>query len=231
MARILVVEDQATAQKMIESILQSKGHNVSSAENGMDALDHLSRLPVDLIITDIMMPGGINGFELTRTVRNNPKLSHIPIIMITSRREVKDVEKGIEVGTDDYVVKPIDPDILILKVETLLNSRTKLEQDFASVSMSETATWNVKLKVVRISEMGLTLQSDLPAEKGSKVRIASPIFEEIGLESPNLRVVSCNPVADASVVAFQIELHFIGLSEKALQPLRLWIRNRMVKSS
>ncbi len=120
MSRILVVDDQISIQKLIEGILHSRSHKVTCVGHAIDALDKLENYPFDLVITDIMMPNGVTGFELTRNIRKSVKYGSIPVIMITGRREAKDIEKGIEAGTDDYVIKPVDPDILLSKTDSLI---------------------------------------------------------------------------------------------------------------
>ena len=231
MSRILVVDDQVNIQILLEGILLSKGHHVTCVGNGIDALDKLENFPFDLVLTDIMMPNGVTGFDLTKNIRKSEKYGKIPVIMLTGRREARDVEKGIEAGTDDYVIKPVDPDILLSKIESLLSKLTKSPTNFSSASVSKSATWDIKTEIVSISEIGLTVRSELPANVGTKVKIQSELFDEIGIPVPNLRVVSCNPISAEAMALFTIETHFIGLSEKTLQPLRLWMRSHMMKKS
>jgi CheY-like chemotaxis protein len=231
MSRILVIDDQVNIQKLIEGVLLSKGHHVTCVSNALDALDKLENFPFDLIITDIMMPGGVTGFDLTRSIRKNEKYGTTPIIIVTGRREARDVEKGIEAGTDDYLVKPIDPDILLSKVDSLLSKSQKSPNSFLSAGVNESAKWDIKTEIVTISEVGITVRSELPATVGSKVKIQSDLFDKIGMPVPNLRVVNCQPMTAESISQFTIDLHFIGVGEKSLQPLRLWIRGHMLKKS
>lgn len=231
MARILVVDDQLSVQKMVESILQAKGHAVTSVGSAMDALEAVAMNSFELVITDVMMPGGANGFDLTRTLRADKRTATLPIIILTGRREQRDIEKGIEAGTDDYVIKPIDPDILVAKVDSLLKTRGNQNAHFASVAVVEAAKWDCQTQIVSICEVGMTIRSDLPANIGSKVRVQSDLFEKIGIASPALRVINCQPAGTEFPNAFQIEVHFVGVSEKSLQPLRLWIRSYLLKKS
>lgn len=233
MSRILVIDDQVNIQKLVEGILQSRGHHVTSVANAIDALDKLENFSFDLVITDVMMPGGVTGFELTRNIRKHEKYGTIPIIIITGRRETRDVEKGIEAGTDDYIVKPIDPEILISKVDSLLSKQTgKPPNNFLSASVSSSAQWDIRTEIVSISEIGVTVRSELSAAVGAKVKIQSDWFEEIGVPTPVLRVVTSKALpAESNGSAYLVEMHFIGVTEKMLQPLRLWIRSHMMKKS
>ncbi|MBL7544372.1 MAG: response regulator [Bdellovibrionaceae bacterium] len=229
MSRILLVDDQESIQKLVEGILQSRGYSVTCVANAFDAMDKLENYPFDMVITDVMMPNGVTGFELTRNIRKSEKFGSIAVIILTGRREQRDVEKGIDAGTDDYVIKPIDPDILISKVDSLLKKIAKPENNFLSATVSELASWDTRTEIVSISEIGVVVMSEMPAMVGAKVKLQSGIFDNIGISVPSLRVISCKPMTVDSVVAHSVELHFIGMSEKSLQPLRLWIRNHMMK--
>lgn len=231
MAKILVVDDQVNIQKLLESILQTKGHQVTCVANAHDAHDKLENFSFDLIITDIMMPGGITGFDLTTSIRKGERHARTPIITITGRREARDVERAIAAGTDDYIVKPIDPDILLTKVESLLAKAPAKAQNFQSTSVVMSATWDIKTDLIGISEVGITIRSELSAAVGSKVKIQCDLFNEIGMTIPMLRVVSSQPTIHEGNNQFITDLHFIGVGEKSLQPLRLWIRSHQLKKS
>lgn len=226
MAQILIADDQRTVLTLIESLLRSRGHVVTSVTNAHDAVDKLQNHPCDLLITDVMMPGGASGFDLAKTVRKHDRLQHLPIIILTGRREKKDIEAGIASGADDYVIKPIDPDVLLAKVDSLLTKKQKPATSFAKCTVREDARWDVKNEIVEVSEIGLTLMSALPAAIGSKVKIQSRFFQDVGIEPPTLRVVECEP-ADAEASAYIVQVHFVGLTEKAMTPLRIWIRSRL----
>ena len=230
MARILVVDDQMSVLLMIESILLKKGHAVTCVDNPIDAMDKLSNFPFDLLISDIMMPGGITGLNLTKSIRSDKKLSKIPIMLLTGRREPKDIKLGIEAGADDYIVKPLDPDVFILKVESLLQKKSATgETQFSHCGVAAEAEWDLKIQITNISEIGMTLMSPLPTPDGIKLKIKSSFFAAIGINSPQLRVISCEPILDGS--GFTIKVHFIGMTENSLQPLRLWIRNQLIKAA
>lgn len=117
MFSILVAEDDRNLQKLMSAILRQNGYEVITADDGEAALEQLHSNHVDLLICDIMMPN-INGYQLTKEVRErNPD---IPILMVTARETLDDKKKGFRVGTDDYMVKPIDMDEMMLRVSALL---------------------------------------------------------------------------------------------------------------
>jgi len=117
MFSVLVVEDDFNFSKLIEHILQDEHFAPVLARNGAEALDILDNRHIDLMITDIMMPG-MDGYDLVETVRGAGY--DFPILMITAKETPKDKKKGFLVGTDDYMVKPIDEEEFVLRVKALL---------------------------------------------------------------------------------------------------------------
>lgn len=117
MVTILVVEDDRNLQKLMKAVLQQSGYNVLISKNGLEALDILDKQHVDLIISDIMMPG-MDGYTLVESLRQANY--NLPILMVTAKETFEDKKKGFLLGIDDYMVKPIDMDEMILRVAALL---------------------------------------------------------------------------------------------------------------
>ena len=117
MFSILVVEDDATLNRMICAKLKQAHYNVISASDGEAALNCLDREHIDLIISDVMMPH-MDGYALTSALRSANMT--LPILMITAKGQMEDMEKGFRAGTDDYMIKPIHLKELLLRVEALL---------------------------------------------------------------------------------------------------------------
>ena len=102
--KILVVEDSITARTLLKNILETAGYQVVIAVDGIDAFTRAKSEEFDLIVSDVDMPR-MNGFELTTKIRNNKKLSEIPVVLVTSLDSREDKERGIEVGADAYIIK------------------------------------------------------------------------------------------------------------------------------
>ena len=117
MINILVVEDDEKLANIYSSVLKINKYDPVIAANGHDALEVLDKKHIDLIITDIMMPV-MDGYELTATLRKNGL--DIPLIMITARESFYDKQRGFILGVDDYMVKPINLDEMILRINALL---------------------------------------------------------------------------------------------------------------
>lgn len=117
MFKLLVVEDDRELNRTVCSFLNSTGYQAIGCLNANEAYDALYENTVDLIISDIMMPG-VDGFEFARTVRHTN--AEIPILFMTARDDIASKQQGFRIGVDDYMVKPIDLDELFLRVGALL---------------------------------------------------------------------------------------------------------------
>ncbi len=116
---ILVVEDSLTQAMQLKHHLQQYSYKVTVAENGKKALEKIKEQMPDLIISDIVMPA-MDGYEMCRIIKNDEALKNIPVILLTSLSEPKDVIKGLESGADNFIVKPYDKDYLLSRVKDVL---------------------------------------------------------------------------------------------------------------
>jgi putative two-component system response regulator len=116
---ILVVDDQPQNNELLEAFLVPQGYEVIIAASGEQALEKLARNQVDLILLDVMMPG-MDGFEVTRRVRQDDQNKLLPVVLVTALRETEDRVKGIEAGCDDFLSKPVDKTELLARVRSLL---------------------------------------------------------------------------------------------------------------
>ncbi|MDF2686104.1 MAG: heme response regulator HssR [Clostridia bacterium] len=125
MFNILVVDDNESIVKLIKTYLVRDGYNVFTANDGLKALEVLDREQIDLMIADVMMPN-MDGYSLTNELRTSE--FNLPILMITAKEAFEDKKKGFLVGIDDYMVKPIDFDEMLLRVSALLR-RAKISNE------------------------------------------------------------------------------------------------------
>jgi len=115
-ARILTVEDDERIRAAVKLALEDEGWTVDEAASGEEAVIRFGRLPADVVLIDIMLPG-IDGFELCRTLRRS---SDVPIVMVTARSDTHDIVAGLEAGADDYLTKPFAPKELSARIRALL---------------------------------------------------------------------------------------------------------------
>jgi DNA-binding response OmpR family regulator len=117
--RILAVDDEVGIAKLIKANLDRAGYTTEIAHNGADALRMLLSAQYDLLITDVMMPE-MDGFELVQSVRDDPHLANLPVILLTAKSTDTDITTGYMSGTDLYLTKPFSPAELLSWVERLL---------------------------------------------------------------------------------------------------------------
>ncbi|MBR1878237.1 MAG: response regulator [Paludibacteraceae bacterium] len=125
---ILVVDDNQDMRQFLVSILSSDYH-VKTAEDGEQAKDIIRTTQLDLIITDLMMPK-TDGLELTRFVKTNPDIDHIPVILLTAKTAIESRLEAMQIGADDYVTKPFEPEYLRARVHNIIIQREQLEQSY-----------------------------------------------------------------------------------------------------
>lgn len=117
MFHILVVDDDKNTRLLMKAVLEAEKYTVTTAVNGVDALDALEKEHIDLVVLDVMMPM-MDGYEFTQTLRQND--NNLPILMVSAKQLPDDKRKGFLVGTDDYMTKPIDEVEMLLRIKALL---------------------------------------------------------------------------------------------------------------
>ena len=125
MFSILVCEDDFAIKTMISTKLKQENYSVHTAQNGQEALNLMEKQQIDLVISDIMMPE-MDGYEFVQTLRETKHT--LPILMITAKSQLESLEAAFKLGVDDYMVKPLRLEELVLRVKALLR-RSQLEAD------------------------------------------------------------------------------------------------------
>lgn len=186
MISILLVEDDQKLNKLFYTVLSKQGFNVHMANNGIEAFDILENNHIDLIISDIMMPK-MDGYEFTEIVRKTNE--DIPILMITAKDDFNSKQKSFLIGIDDYMVKPIDVNEMILRVHALLR-RSKIAHDKKQVVGSTVLEYD-SLSVTRDGETIVLAQKEFYLlykllSYPNKVFTRNQLMDEIwGLDSPS----------------------------------------------
>ncbi len=138
MFSILVAEDDNAARLLMQTVLEKEGYIVKSAKDGMEALDILEATHIDLAVLDVMMPK-MDGYELTKLLRESG--SDMPIIMVTAKQTLQDKKTGFISGADDYMVKPVEEEELLLRIAALLR-RAKIASEKKIVVGSTVLDYN-----------------------------------------------------------------------------------------
>jgi len=136
---VLVVDDNQQNRELLQVYLEDVDCRTIPAEDGPEALKIITKDPPDLILLDVMMPK-MSGFEVCRRIKNDPKTSEIPVIMVTALNEFGDIERGIDSGTDDFLSKPVNKLELLTRVKTMLKLKhltDKLQRTLAYLNEVE----------------------------------------------------------------------------------------------
>ncbi|MBQ8635230.1 response regulator transcription factor [bacterium] len=145
--KILVVDDEASIRRILETRLKMAGYNVVTAEDGEEAVDLFNKTNPDIVILDVMMPK-MDGYGVTREIR---RVSDIPIIILTALGDVSERITGLELGADDYVIKPFSPKELEARVKAVL--RRTVSKDITIPTGKTTknviTTGNIKIDTAR----------------------------------------------------------------------------------
>ncbi len=117
--KIMIVDDCQTTRKLLGHYLKTRGYSVVFAENGLDALEKLGADTVNLVLTDLNMPY-MDGMELIKTLRSDPGLSDIPILMVTTENDESERCSALDNGADGYIVKPVSGDAIAQNIKSIL---------------------------------------------------------------------------------------------------------------
>jgi phosphate regulon transcriptional regulator PhoB len=158
---ILVVDDEADLLELVSYNLRKEGFIVDTASDGEKALAQIKKVSYALLILDLMLPG-IQGMELCRIVRNDPKTARMPIIMLTAKGEEVDRVLGLEMGADDYMTKPFSPRELIARVKAVL--RRSVEKPFTE-------------KILKVGELEIDRERYTVSLKGEPIKLSATEFK------------------------------------------------------
>ncbi|OGP82014.1 MAG: DNA-binding response regulator [Deltaproteobacteria bacterium RBG_16_54_11] len=122
--KILVVDDEEDIRELVRYNLAREGYQVTTVGSGEEALKQAGAKLPNLIVLDLMLPG-IDGFDVCRQLKSDPRTAHIPIVMLTVKGEESDIVVGLELGADDYITKPFSPKVLLARLKAVLRRREK----------------------------------------------------------------------------------------------------------
>ena len=125
--RILIVDDLAENREILTGLLESEGHDLETAKDGMEAVERATANPPDLILMDVTMPR-LTGFEACRRLKADPRTELVPIVLVTGLLAREDRIQGIAAGCDDFLTKPVDSEQLIARTRTLLRTKALVDE-------------------------------------------------------------------------------------------------------
>lgn len=223
MARILLVDDDHDIRELGRALLVHAGHEVIVADGAMAAFERLKDGAIDLLITDANMPGA-SGFELLSMIKREPGLHTLTIAMLTGRRNRDDVVNAVGGGAHEYIVKPLDPNLFISKIEELLKRRPvgdswPADGFSGGVPVSYQARAHLPVELRSISPFGATARTAHPLKPGAILEINSEIFDHLGFGPQKMRVFACRQ----RDFGFEARLTFIENNDRRVAEVRNWI--------
>ncbi|MCM8811427.1 MAG: response regulator transcription factor [Candidatus Omnitrophica bacterium] len=153
--KILVVEDEKNIIQIVTYNLEKEGYQTVLAKDGEAALEKLKQETPDLVILDLMLPK-VDGLEVCRQIRANPKTAYLPVIMLTAKTQETDRVVGLEVGADDYVSKPFSPRELVARVKAILRRTQRKEMPAIWKCGSVEVDWEKRLVKLKQKAISLT---------------------------------------------------------------------------
>lgn len=212
-AKLLVVDDILANRRLMQAKLEAKYYTVLLAENGQSALEMAREEQPDIILLDVMMPG-MDGYEVCRRLKADPRTAHIPVVMLTALNETADRVRGLESGADDFLTKPVDDFSLMSRIGALirynavaseLRNREATGMRAGALSDEETQTLERGANILLIDSSATSLKS-----------IRTP------LEAAGHRVLTLDEAGQAAGGATgNLDIVLLGLSHQTFDPLRL----------
>lgn len=180
---ILIVEDETDILHLVEWHLRAEDYAILTAQNGIKGLDLAIEQQPDLIVLDLMLPG-MDGLEVCKALKRNPKTENIPVVMLTAKGEEVDRIVGLELGADDYIVKPFSPRELTLRVRAILRrfdkempEETKLKYKDLLVDLDSYKVW-IQGKEVALTVTEFNLLLELLQSQG-RVRTRDQLLDRV----------------------------------------------------
>ncbi len=218
---ILVVDDDNKIKELIKQFLFEKGFIVSTASDAEEAKNKINIFDFNLIVLDVMMPGQ-SGFDLTKELKQK---STIPIILLTAKGEVESRVHGLELGADDYLGKPFEPKELLLRINNIIKSNTKL--DILELNKIGSAELN-------LSKMTIKLNQKIKKINFAEKRVLSKMLSEPGKifsreEIGKISQISQERSIDVMITRLRKKIEVDPKNPKFLQTVRgsgyvLWIK-------
>jgi two-component system phosphate regulon response regulator PhoB len=203
---ILVVEDDEDILELVRYNLAKEGYKVVGVRSGEVAVNSAASKTPDLVVLDLMLTG-LDGLEVCKLIRSDPKTRHVPVVMLTAKGEEADIVTGLELGADDYITKPFSPRVLVARIRAVLRRRTTEPTDDSSI--------------IRVRDLAIHPGRNEVLLKGKRVELTFTEFRVLHLlaRRPGWvftrdQIVDAVRGADYAVTARSVDVHIVGLRKK-----------------
>jgi len=207
---VLVVDDERDILELVKYNLDREGYHVTVVATGEDALAAARTKTPDIVILDLMLPG-VDGLEVCRRLKGDPKTRNIPIVMLTAKGDEADVVTGLELGASDYVTKPFSPRVLTARIRAVLRRGGEAEDDEATIRIKDLTIHSGRHQV---------LVKDKPVElTATEFRILRYLAKRPGWVFTRQQIVDAAQaddvvVSDRFVTDRSVDVHIVSLRRK-----------------
>jgi len=219
--RILIIEDDAQIQEMLKYAFAREGWQLFQAKTGGEGLESLSREGADCVILDIMLPD-MDGFKVLKKIRTIESHRNLPVIMCTALGEETDMVTGLELGADDYVVKPYSPRVLAARIRAALRRREKKESSGTdAAASSEAAASNEAASLLEAGDIALDVERHTCFLDGKPVELLATEFAILAhfMSHPDIvfsrqKLITAIHGPDYPVTDRSVDVQILGLRKK-----------------
>jgi len=204
--RILVVEDEQDILELVRYNLARENFKVFCASSGEEALKIVASEPLDLIVLDLMLPR-MDGLEVTRHLKKNPRTQNIFVVMLTAKGSEADIVTGLELGADDYITKPFSPRVLLARIKAIIRrSREEKSEDDAVIQIHNLVIHPGR-REVRVDEKPLTLTY-------TEFQVLYYLVRQPGWVFTRTQIVDAVRGDDYPVTDRSVDVQIVGLRKK-----------------
>jgi two-component system, OmpR family, alkaline phosphatase synthesis response regulator PhoP len=203
---ILIVDDEEDILELISYNLTRDGYRVSTAMTGEQALNSARQGKPDLILLDLMLPG-IDGLEVCRLLKSDPLTRAVPIIMVTAKGEDADIVTGLEMGADDYIIKPFSPRVLLARVRAVLRRNRKDLAEEPVVMRSADLVVDLSSREVLVKEEPVQLAA-------TEFNILQFLMKKPGWVFTRNQIINAIKGDDYPVTERSVDVQIVGLRKK-----------------
>jgi two-component system phosphate regulon response regulator PhoB len=207
--KILVIDDERDILDLVEYNLKQEGYKVSCVLTGEEALEEAKAFNPDLIILDLMLPG-LDGFEVCKILKRSPDTADIPIMMLTAKGEDVDVVTGLELGADDYIIKPFSPRVLVARTRAILRKK-KGKEDKVQQADDVIKIHNI---IIDSRKHHVSVSNALIDLTYSEFRLLNLLAERPGWVFSRYQIVDALRGEDYPVTERSVDVQVVGLRKK-----------------
>jgi two-component system alkaline phosphatase synthesis response regulator PhoP len=204
--RILVVEDEQDILELVRYNLARENYQIFCASSGEEALRIVASQPLNLIVLDLMLPG-MDGLEVTRRLKNNPRTQNIFIVMLTAKGSEADIVAGLELGADDYITKPFSPRVLLARIKAVIRRSSDDKPGDNTVIQIHNLIIHPGRREVRVDETPVTLTY-------TEFQVLYYLIRRPGWVFTRTQIVDAVRGDDYPVTDRSVDVQIVGLRKK-----------------